>query len=143
MKVLLFLGMILVAGAQVFAQCSWCKTATDVCCDSDFSGITYELPCNTSSIYIQYDGAANNRVEFIIADVSGGQYSELVHGNQNDFEHCDCAKYFVYSSPINAGHVLQFKVKCRECSDDCDHGNLSVTFFTPSSNTCAANCSGS
>jgi len=135
---------LLVMNGRVLAQgCQWCTSVTDACCDGEFSDVVYTLPCNTSTIYIQYDGTANNRAEFIIADVSGGQYTELVHGNTSDNDHCNCAKYLVYNLSINANHDLRFKVNCRECTETCDNGNLTVKFFTPSSNTCAPNCSGS
>lgn len=146
MKSTFLVGMILALWTSIaFAQCSWCVTASDnVCCDDNYgTAVTYTLPCNTSSIYIQYEVATNNRIEFIIADVSGGGYSELVHGNDNDGENCGCKRYLVYNSPVNAGHELSFRVKCRDCEDDCDNGSESVKFFTPSGNTCAANCGGS
>lgn len=146
MKTLVLASITLVLWTSfAFGQCSWCVTATDnVCCDTDFgTAATYTLPCNTSAIYVQYEASTTNRIEFIIADVSGGGYFELVHANADPGDNCGCRKYKVYSLPINAGHELSFKVKCLACEEDCDNGSESVKFYTPSSNSCAPNCTGS
>ncbi len=133
------------APSNLFAQCTWCKTVTDVCCDGNYTVAEDTLPCALTSIYIYYDAPRDDRVHALIYDVSGGGEMLIAELN-DDGEDCDCARELIFSDPINAGHVLRFKIECRKCKNDqtsCDAGSVSVKFFTPSTNTCAPNCTGS
>lgn len=128
--------------SSLLAQCSWCTTVTDVCCDGNFSSVDYTLPCNTSEIWVYYDAPGNDRVHVIITDVSGGGSIPVAEQNIPG-SNCDCTRYRIYTGGINAGHVLRFKISCVKCSTNqtsCDSGTASVTFFTPVGNLCAPFC---
>lgn len=139
----LVLMLVLAMNVNVFAQgCSWCTSHTDACCDGHTS-LDYTLPCATSLIYYQYNGSANNRVEVVLYDITGGGET-LLQGAVSGA--CDCQKGLLYDSgmtPIPSGNTLRFKVRCYDCTDDCDTGNITVRFYTPSSNNCAPSCVGS
>lgn len=144
---LLVTGLLMLAApGNLIAQCSWCTTVTDECCDGNFSSVDYTLPCTTNKIYVYYDAPGNDRVHVLIYDVSGGG-EIFVAERDMDGQDCNCAKYQVYAgTDINSGHVLRFKIECQKCNDEdtsCETGTASVKFYTPSTNTCAPNCNGS
>jgi len=135
-------GLFLLATpSSVLAQCTWCTSTVDACCDGH-SSLDYTLPCATTNIYFQYNGSADNRVEVVLYDITGGG-EILLQGATNGA--CDCNNSHLYTAatPMPSGTALRFKVRCHDCNGDCDEGNVTVKFFTPSSNACAANCVGS
>jgi hypothetical protein len=136
-----FATCFLLAPASVFAQCSWCTSVTDACCDGEFSSVDITTTCNASSVWVYYDCAASNRVEIFLYEVSGGTETLLAHVDDSG-QRCNCAKFQIYSS-VNADHVLRFKVNCEGCTDSCTEESVQVYFFTPNSNICAGNCFGS
>jgi len=135
-------GLVLVLNVSAFAQCTWCTSVTDACCDGQHSSTDYTLPCATSTIYYHYNGTANNEVEILIYNVTGG--SEVFVVSNVGTEICDCARTQIYSgATIASGDILRFKVNCKGCDETCDNGKITVRFFTPSTNNCAPICVGS
>lgn len=118
---------------------------TDACCDANYSQQDYTLPdCQTDSIFVFYNAPGNDRVHIYVYVVyTGGQ--TLIAESNLEGERCDCAKFCIYTGSINPGHTLRFKVDCKKCDseDTCDNGNVTVKFYSPRNNNCAANCQGS
>lgn len=132
-------GLVLVLNVSAFAQCTWCTSVTDACCDGH-TALDYTLPCATTDIYFQYNGSAANRVEVVLYDFTSGSEVLLQSAVSGA---CDCQKGLLYSGSLASGTVVRFKVKCYDCTDDCDTGNITVRFYTPSTNNCAPSCVGS
>ncbi len=135
----LVLGWILVMNASAFAQgCSWCTSVVETCCNGTRTDLLYTLPCATSNIYYYYNGPANDWVEILIFEVT--ENGDVFLASQTGA--CDCAKSQIYSGATkSSGTVLKFSVYCSGCPGHaCDDGNITVKFYTPSSNNCAPNC---
>ena len=134
--------LLFAAPSKLFAQCTWCQTVTDACCDGTGTAVNYQIGCTTSEIYVQYDISNLNRVliELTNLDTSTTLFSGYLS--------CDCDRAQIWKDnmvPLASGTNLRLKASCEPCTQggDCAIGNVNVKFFTPSSNTCAPNCSGS
>lgn len=131
--------LLFAAPSKLFAQCTWCTTLVEVCCDADTNGSQIELPCNTTEIWAHFDHSSLNRIWVEVKNLDTGTIIATSLLN------CDCDRKQVWSGgTLSSGTNIGFRAKCYPCSgSDCGLGNAHVKFFSPSSNTCAPNCSGS
>ena len=132
------LGLVLVLNMNAIAQCTWCYTISEVCCDGDTSNSDIQIPCATSEIWVYFDYSSLDRVYVDIINLDTGltiAFKEL---------NCDCDRRKLWQGTLAANTNLSFRAYCHNCTgEECALGNSHVKFFTPSSNTCAPNCSGS